>query len=153
RDAGGDRILFSAFLGEAANLWELPLKGADPAQRVTFGPGWQSRGRWSADGRRMVLAAEELSFDVWRQPLDPAPGLPRGSMNRLTEEGAEELTPSVSWDGTKVVYVSHRSSSWSLRIRGGASGPERVVLSSPTSIPVARLSGDGSRILYTSRSG
>jgi Tol biopolymer transport system component len=147
REAGGDRILFSAFSGEAANLWEIPLQGKEPAQRVTLGPGLEGSARWSADARRMVFAAEELSFDVWLQPLDAASGGARGAMKHLTEESAENLTPSISWDGAKIAYVSHRSD-WSLRVRDTASGDERVVLSSPTRLR-ARISGDGSRIILT----
>ena len=150
REEGGDRILFSAFLGEAANLWEIPLLGTGAAQRLTLGPGLHRHASWSGDARRLIFAAEQLNFDVWRQPLDRVTGASSGPMQRLTDEATEELTPSISWDAGKIVYVSHRANNWSLRIRDSASGTERTVLSSPTRLLTARLSGDGTRILYTS---
>ena len=149
-EKGGERILFSAFLGEAANLWEIPLLGAGLAQRLTLGPGLHRHASWSGDSRRLIFAAEELNFDVWRQPLDRSTGASRGPMQRLTDDATEELTPSLSWDAGKIAYVSRRSDNWSLRIRDGVSGTERMVLSSPTRLGTARLSGDGTRILYSS---
>ena len=150
REEGGDRILFSAFLGEAANLWEIPLLGTGAAQRLTLGPGLHRHASWSGDARRLIFAAEQLNFDVWRQPLDRATGASSGPMQRLTDEATEELTPSISWDAGKIAYVSHRANNWSLRLRDSVSGTERTVLSSPTRLFTARISGDGTRILYTS---
>src|SRR5581483_3711272 len=48
----GDRILFAASTGEAANLWETPLSRSELPQRLTLGPGQQAHPRWSADARR-----------------------------------------------------------------------------------------------------
>ena len=149
RAEGGGRILFSAFLGEAANLWDMPLSGAGEAQRWTLGPGLQGHAGWSGDARRLVFAAEELNFDVWLQPLDRTTGVARGPIQRLTDQTTEQLTPSISWDGAKIAYVSRQADNWSLRTRDIASGMERTVLSSPTRLLTARLSGDGTRILYT----
>jgi Tol biopolymer transport system component/tRNA A-37 threonylcarbamoyl transferase component Bud32 len=151
RDGSEDRILFSAYSGDSANLWEIPLKGTGAAQRVTFGPGLHGPARWSGDAGRFVFAAAELSFDIWLQPLDAASGAAHGEVKRLTGGAGEELTPSISWDGKRIAYVSHRSENWSLRVREPA-GDERTLLSSPTRIPTALLAGDGSRILYTNES-
>jgi len=150
REGGGGGILFSAFLGEAANLWEIPLPGSGVAQRLTLGPGLHGHASWSGDAVRLVFAAEELNFDVWLQPLDRATGISRGPLQRLTDEATEELTPSITWDAAKIAYVSHRSDNWSIRTRDIASGIERTVLSSPTRLLTARISGDGTRILYSS---
>jgi eukaryotic-like serine/threonine-protein kinase len=148
RDAGGDRILFSASSGEAANLWELPLKGTEAPQRVTLGPGTHRSANWSGDGTRLVFASEELGFDLWLQPLDASGGA-RGEMKRLTVDSVENFTPSITWDGTKIAYVSHGSGDFALRLLDSASGLQRTVFTSPTRIINARLSGDGARIVYT----
>ncbi len=152
REQRGDRILFNALLGEAANLWEIPLAGTGELRRLTLGPGLHRHAGWSGDARRMIFAAEELRFDIWLQPLDPATGAARGPINRLTDEVTEELTPSITWDASKIAYVSKGPDSWTLRIRERATGTERTVLSSPTWVYTARMSGDGARILYTSAS-
>src|ERR1017187_5741809 len=145
----GDRILFNALSGEADNLWEIRLQGAGTAQRLTLGPGLQRHASWSADGRRLIFAAEELYFNVWVQPLDAATGASRGSPTRLTDEVSEELTPSISWDGTQIAYERHGPDHWSLFIRNRASDRERKILSSRWLPLTARLSGDGVRVLYT----
>jgi Tol biopolymer transport system component len=97
----------------------------------------------------LIFAAEELNFDVWLQPLDRA-GAAGGPMKRLMDASSDRLTPSISWDAGKIAYVSRRSDNWFLRIRDMVSGTERSVLSSPTWLYTARLSGDGTRVLYTS---
>jgi serine/threonine protein kinase/Tol biopolymer transport system component len=149
RGDGDGRILFSAFLGEAANLWEIAPQGAGSAQRLTLGPGVQGNAAWSGDGKRLVFAAQELNFDIWLQKLDPTSGTARGPLQRLTDQASDELTPSISMDSSKIAYVSHRSDSWSLRLRDMTSGAEQLILVSPRKLVTARLSGDGTRILYT----
>ena len=151
RRAGSeDRILFSAFIGEAVNLWEIPLLGTGAAERLTLGPGLHQQGRWTSDAKSLTFAAAELNFDVWMQPVDRATGTARGEMKRLTDELTEDLSPSIDWNGTTAAYVSRRSDTWSLRTIDVASGTQRSVLSSPTRLMTARLSGDGGRILFTS---
>jgi Tol biopolymer transport system component len=139
-------------MGAAVNLWQIPLRGRSAAERLTLGPGLHQDARWSADARSLVFTAAELNFDVWMQPLDPATGAARGPLKRLTEAGTEELAPSISWDAGRIAYVSRRSDTWSLRARDTASGTEHAVLTSPSLLTTARLSGDGSRIVYSSDS-
>ena len=152
RDGGGDWILFNAPLGAAVNLWEIPLLGNGAPERLTLGPGLHRDARWSGDAKSLIFAAAELNFDVWMQPLDPATGAARGTLKRLTEGVTEELTPSISWDAGRIAYVSRRSDNWSLRTLDTPSGTEHAVLSSPLRLTTARLSGDGSRIVYSSAS-
>src|SRR5262245_37603652 len=58
--SGEDRILFSAFLGEAVNLWEIPLlDGA--AERLTLGPGLHQQGRWTGDAKSQDRKSTRLN--------------------------------------------------------------------------------------------
>ena len=139
-------------MGAAVNLWQIPLLASGTAERLTLGPGLHQDARWSADARSLVFAEAELNFDVWMQPLDPATGAARGSLKRLTDAATEEVAPSISWDAGRIAYVSRRSDTWSLRARATASGAEHAVLTSPSLLTTARLSGDGSRIIYSSGS-
>jgi Tol biopolymer transport system component len=152
REEGGDRVLFSAYLGSAANLWEISLQGSGPPRRVTLGPGLQAQAGWSGDARRLIFADETLNFDIWLQPLDRSTGGATGQTKRLTEEGTEELTPSMSWDASSIFWMSHRPDNWSLHVRDSASGADRTVLSSSTKLLSGVLSGDGSRVLYADSS-
>ena len=151
RQGDGDQILFdaSSVWGQTDNLWEIDLTSTGPAQRVTLGPGLQRHASWSADGRRLVFAAEELNFSVWLQPLDAATGIGRGAPTRLSDEVSEELTPSISWDGTRIAYENHGPDHWSLLVRNRASDRELKLLSSQYWLLTARLSGDGRQVLYT----
>ncbi len=152
----GDQILFSAYSGEAANLWEISLRDSarrEPARRVTAGPGLHGPAHWSGDAKRLVFAAEDLSFDVWMQPVDAASGAARGDMRRLAGESAENLTPSISWDGKQIAYVSRRWDRWSVRMREAASGEERALLENSFRFSTARISGDGSRVVYSGANG
>jgi Tol biopolymer transport system component len=150
--SANNRILFNALSGEAANLWEIPLDGNGAAQRLTLGPGLQRHAGWSADGQSLIFAAEDLNFGVWLLPLDQDSGASRGLMTRLTDEVAEELTPSISWDGAKIAYVSHAPENSILRLRDRAANTEHSILYSPTWLYTARISGDSSRILYSANS-
>ncbi len=151
RQGDGDQILFdaSSVWGQTDNLWEISLEGTGPAQRVTLGPGLQRHASWSADGKRLAFAAEELNFSVWLQSLDAATGGPRGTPTRLTAEVSEEFTPSISWDGTRIAYENHGPDHWSLLVRNRASDRELKLLSSQYWLLTARLSGDGRQVLYT----
>lgn len=151
RKEGRERIFFNAVSGwgGADNLWEIGLTGSGAAQRLTLGPGTQQHARWSADGRRLAFAAEELNFSVWLQPVDAATGGPRGAPTRFTDEVSEEYTPSISWDGTKIAYERHGQDHWSLLVRDRASDRELKLLSSQNWVLTARLSGDGRQVLYT----
>jgi eukaryotic-like serine/threonine-protein kinase len=152
REEGGDRVVFDALSGEADNIWEIRLHGTDAAQRLTLGPGLQRHASWSADGRRLIFAAEDLNFNVWLQPLDTASGSARGAPTRLTDDVSEELTPSISWDGSETAFERHGPDHWSLLVRNRASEGERKILSSQIWLVTARLSGDGTQVLYTDHS-
>lgn len=149
REEGTGLILFSALRGAATNLWEIPVLGSGAAQRLTLGPGMHRHASWSGDTSRLIFAAEELNFDVWRQPINGATGAATGAMQRLTDEATEELMSSVSWDGGKIAYLSHRADNWSLRIHEDRANAERTVFSSPTRLASAGISGDGTHILFT----
>ena len=151
RKDGEDRVLFDAASawGQSDNLWQIGLQGSGPAQRVTLGPGLQRHASWSADGRRLAFAAEELNFSIWLQPLDAATGASRGAPARLTDEVSEELTPSISWDGSRISYEQHGPDHWSLLVRNRASERKLKLLSMKYWLFSARLSGDGTKVLYT----
>jgi len=145
----GDRILFTASTGEAANLWEIPLTGTGLAQRLTLGPGVQAHARWSSNAQRMVFEAEDLDFNIWSQALDRVNGAAKGPLEPLTEGTAQKLSPSVTWDDAKIAYVSRDAEDrWSLIVRDRISRADQMLLSSPEEIS-GRISGDGARVVYT----
>src|SRR5581483_195754 len=132
----------------AANLWETPLSRSELPQRLTLGPGQQAHPRWSADARRMVFEADDLEFNISLQPLDQRNGEARGDLQPLTEGAAKKLSPSVTWDGAKIAYVSREADHWSLMVHDRTSQVDQMLLSSPER-PMPRISGDGPTVVYS----
>jgi eukaryotic-like serine/threonine-protein kinase len=155
-DEGGSRILFAAPLGDTGNLWEVRLSAggtlAGAATRVTRGPGLHMHAARASDGRidLMAFSDEELNFDIWSLPVDPDRGIPKGEMKRITEGRSIEWSPSVSHDGRKLAFLSHGTQGWVLQTRDGATGQDATLISSPLRLVNARISGDGSHIVYSS---
>ena len=67
-----------------------------------------------------------------------------------TKSGTDELSPSVSWNGQKLAYISHEANAWALRMSDGAKGvdPLNYFFEPGQTHLRARLSGDGGRVLY-----
>ena len=148
---GGERVLFAAPFGDAANLWEIDLASDGnvhgSARRITRGPGRQVRAARVITGEfeRTTFSDEELNFDIWTFGLAGKSGQPR----RLTNEHSLEWAPSLSSDGRTLAYITRRGGNWLLRTRDLESGEESTVISSPVHIGNARLAGDRSRVIYS----
>jgi serine/threonine protein kinase len=147
----GERVLFAAPFGDAANLWEIDL-AADgtvhgSARRITRGPGRQVRAARviTGDFERTTFSDEELNFDIWTFGLAGKSGEPR----RLTNEHSLEWAPSLSSDGKTLAYITRRGGNWLLRTRDLESSEEATVISSPVHIGNGRLAGDRSRLIYS----
>ena len=59
----------------------------------------------------------------------------------------DRQSPSLSTDGTKLVYVAHNLDAYSLRVREAATSSERVLLQQPGDLR-ARISPDGGSVAY-----
>jgi len=155
RDDGTNRVLFAAALGDAVNLWEISLSSnglvSGWARSATLGPGQHMHAAWAkaSDMARLAFADEELNFDVWTVAVDADRGAVRGEMKRITEGGATEWAPSITWDGSKIAFLVRRSGIWTLRTADPEGRAERTLLSSPIRLVNAKLAGDGSRIVYS----
>ncbi len=152
---GGDRVLFAAPLGDAANLWEIGLTPSrtitGPPRRMTRGPGRHVYAARAATGQleRMVFANETLNYDIWTLALDPRLGTARGEIQRLTTSDLAEWTPSIAQDGKTILFVSQRFGHWALQSMDLDTGRERTLISGPLQIINAKIAGDGSRVAYT----
>ncbi len=142
-------VLYSAVWADATNLWDIPAMGKDPGERLTFGPGRHVHAAWSGDASRLAFADEELDFDIWALPLNPATGRPSGSIQRWTTDKTSNWSPSTGWDGRRLAFVNRRPSHTTIHTREIASGVERTVISSQNALQTALLSGDGSQVVYS----
>src|SRR5205807_2854762 len=130
---GGERILFAAPLGDAANLWDIDM-AADglvhgKARRITRGPGRQVRADRviTGDLERITFSDEELNFDIWALEI----GGKASELHRLTNEHSLEWAPSISSDGTMLAYITRRGGNWLLRTRDLQNSSETTGISSP----------------------
>ena len=112
--ATAQAVLFSARQGDADNLWQIPISAQTgtaqgPPRQLTFGTS--EREPSVADDGRMVFASGTTNQDVWSVPLDANRGTVVGEPIQLTRDTARDAAPSISADGTRLVFSSDRSGS------------------------------------------
>ena len=136
--------LLTASIGIAGALyrwWPVQDAGVFESEQLVRGPGLAHTPSMSADGRVLVYSwdgGNNGDMDIWaKYPDDPA-------ASRLTREGSHETQPSVSPDGTRVVYRSSREGG-ALYVRSILGGGERKLAVRGHN---PRFSPDGTKIAY-----
>jgi Tol biopolymer transport system component len=148
------RGLFASNLGDSSNIWASDLTPdgmfSSPARRVTRGPGRQAHPAWASttDIERLAFSDQLENYDVWTIPTDPAGGRSSGEMTRLTNTISTEWAPSISADGRQLLYITYASGGWSLVLKELGSGHTRTLVSGPTMLGSAAISGDGRWAAY-----
>lgn len=147
-----DKILFSAGAEEKASLWALPLSPSTwevsgRPEQLTNGPGMEEQCTVDSEGR-LVYASLQVSVDIWSLPIEPNEPRVTGSLRPLTSDGARAQLPSVSADGTKLVYISNRSGVRDVWMRDLAANTEQAVTTFRGVGYRPILSTDGTRLAY-----
>ncbi len=141
-------------------LWRQRI-GADVAQQLTSGPGYDYQPDWSPDGRSVVFA--RYAHDaIELQRLD----ITSGTVTALTTNGAVNVDPRWSPDGTRIAFVSSAyNQRWHVFVLGADGGePQRLTEDSDSHLPryyYSRFdhyispawSPDGSEIVLVSNRG
>ncbi len=137
----GRWIAFASTRGRDAlaetSLWIVAAEpGAEP-RRLTAGAAVDRDPAWAPDQASIVFASSrDGSFDLYELALttgeDGAPR-PRGEPERLTDDAASALSPSVSPDGETIVYMAldPESREMSLRALSRASSETRRLTEGP----------------------
>ena len=149
-------VVFSARLGGTTNVWRIAIspsshrvKGAP--QRLSLGTQLESQARFVTlpDGSsRMVFASFVRGIDVWGLPLDTKGAKVTGELERLTQDQGFALSPAVSRDGKRLVYISTRSGNADVYLKDFATGKETVIAMGPPDKSVPSISPDGSAVAY-----
>jgi Tol biopolymer transport system component len=156
-----DRAVFSATLGDAANIWEIPLsaktgKVTGEAQRLTFGTGLElqpSVAVTPAGELQIAFSSLALNVGVWSMPLDADSGTIAGEPQRLSTDMSPESYPSVSADGKKLAFLSARLGNPAVWVRDLESGSERLLTSAHRGQFQPKISGDGAKVAYSENEG
>src|SRR5262249_19140159 len=102
----------------------------------------------SSGARRMAFASLVRKENLWSLALDPDHPRSGAKLRQLTQENGFHISPEVSRDGTKVVYISHTAYNdevWLLDLKRG----QRSLLSTTISTKfTSHISPDGSQVVY-----
>jgi eukaryotic-like serine/threonine-protein kinase len=142
--------------GDTTNLWEIPISHAGrvtgPAQRHTLTalvdlhasviPGQ------TGSASRMLFSSLAGNVNVWSLPIDANDGRVTGEMVNLTQGISYAAAPSISADGTKLVFIAVRSTIWSVKTRDLETGKETTVTRADARWLRPRISPDGVTVAY-----
>jgi len=153
----GSAIVFSLQSAKAANIWKVPfstngLRVAGPAQQLTAGTAAETFPRCSVAGR-MVLTSESQMTHVFSLQLDPRTGEAVGSPEQLTSDSSlmhDGSYPRISTDGRTLSYVSNRSGTQELVLKGLVRGGETSLGALPRQESLPLIWGDESLLVYGS---
>jgi serine/threonine protein kinase/Tol biopolymer transport system component len=153
-DWTGDRVLFSALIGDTQNIWEVDmsatLRVVGPSRRLTTGTEYESQP--SRNAGRIVFAAQTSTLPLWELPFDPRTAKALGEPRPLTEDMGVSLMPTISEDGRYLSFSSQRSDGSGVWLKDLARG-QRPMLSMTVEEVVAIMARNGKHVLYGARVG
>jgi eukaryotic-like serine/threonine-protein kinase len=150
----GNRIVFSAIVGQSLDLWQERI--APSTWRFARSPERLTNGTDSAANHAAVAANGTLAFsssaindDIWSLRINRENGLPTGEVERLTEGPLQDWSPTISADGTLLSYISVPSSrEGQIKTKNLETGREIVVSPKESSAGLPAISPDGSQVAY-----
>jgi Tol biopolymer transport system component len=145
------RVYFSLPEGAASNIWQaeiLPTRdiSAKPVE-VTSGDGIRVQ-PCATDEGKVLFSQQSLNVDIWGASIRANEGKLVGDWKKLTTDRSVDIYPSLSADGTKLLFQSNRR---------GAQNAWLMNLSTRTEAPVSeerkgllwpRISPDGSKLSF-----
>ena len=142
-----DRILWSA-----GNLWRIPVSRdfkLGVPERLTTSSALESSPRAikGPKGWSIVFRSGQVSRSLWSLPLDLNTGKTMGEPARLFADALARDNPSVSSDGSRLVYVYHGLEGHAAKLRDRKTGSETTLVQAAQDMRV-RISPDGSTIAY-----
>ena len=100
------RIAFTRRLDDRG-IWTIPVTGGTPTPAVASDVVRNWSPIWSPDGKHLYFASDRAgSMNLWRVAIDEASGKVSGEPEPITTPAPYLAHPSVSGDGTRLVYSS-----------------------------------------------
>jgi eukaryotic-like serine/threonine-protein kinase len=152
----GDRLLAEAEVRGRTHVWQAKLHrkpwSLGEIEQITSGTGSSKSPSVARDGT-MVVSNEETDLDLWSFPLDARHGKVTGEPVRLTQDAANEGFPSISVDGTKLVYSTAQANGSHIWAMDLPSGTKRMLSNTSAFDLRPAISMDGKQVIYMSRAG
>ncbi len=106
----GRRIAYWAVDTGQRDLYTIPAEGGTRTPVIVDAAlDWSPR--WSADGRYLYFSSDRGgTMNIWRVPIDEATGQTTGAPEPVTSGVANAEQPSVSADGSRLVFRSSQTS-------------------------------------------
>ena len=150
----GSRVLFHAIVGDSSNMWQVAISAEGwhvngQAQRATFGTTDEAAASVTSDGR-MVFISRTMGADIWNLPIDANRGTLGGPLKRVTQDAADDYNPTLSEDGTTLVFRSRRAGRFGVVLKRLGNGSETVITRMPEDHYPA-ISRDGTKVAYSFR--
>lgn len=119
---------------------------AESVSRVTFaGEGADFDPCISSDGRILIYASTQhrSTADIYSKQI--------GSrvVTRLTSDAADDVSPSISPDGTRIAFASNRSGNWDIYVMPVTGGQAVQVTDDPADDLSPSWSPDGSQLVFS----
>ena len=149
----GRYVYFSAPAVDGSNIWRAEIAAetqnvSTKPVKVTSGAGIEMLPYADAKGR-VVFGRQSLNADIWGIPVLANEGKVTGGLKRWTHDPAIDVAPSLSADGSKLLFQSNRSGHHSLWLLETNSGKESQVASSPEDQLWPVISPDGSKAAWS----
>ena len=146
--ADGNRVIVSGW-DEANHVWQVPMTAAGqiagPPVRLTNGAG-ETPGPPSSGGGIIPFMTGSFGRAIYALPLDVKRAVATGSLQKITRGEGVASFPSLTGDGSKMLYLSDRLGNPDLWLRDNRTGEERVIVASPHRETRGLISPDGSKI-------
>ena len=148
----GTAIYFERTFRGARNLWKMTIDPntlrASTIERLTTGPGYDTRLAVSPDGRKLAYTGATRHIRAWLFPFDATRGHVTGVGQPVTSTGMEAWQGDLSRDGKKLAFSNVRGGKWEVWEKSLPDGQESPVLADDYKRSFPRWSPDGTRLTY-----
>ena len=101
----------------------------------------------------MAFSSATVTTGIWRAPINHKRGIVEGDLQKLAGGPYFVAYPSLSTDGSKMIFVSERSGLRTLWLREMSSGKETQLTTGTVGETQPKISGDGTTIAYREGNG
>ncbi|MBK5292019.1 MAG: PD40 domain-containing protein [Acidobacteriia bacterium] len=147
----GDHLVMAGMSGDSARLWRVafsPETGQIHGTPLRLMGGTVEAQPTAAIDGRLAFSTFQISSDMWFLPMDTGSAAVRGPARQLTQDLSEDLWPTVTNDGRKLVFASNRGGNFDVWLRDLETGADRPLTATPLDERRGIISPDGTRVAF-----